>query len=111
MSNRPYFNFPAFKEAMQKLQSEGHHVFSPAEQDILRAGYDFSGKCPTGNHKELDEAEVSGRINYKDCMRVDLNWIIDFADEIALLPGWENSKGVSCEKALAECLGLKVRYL
>lgn len=111
MSNKPYFNFPAFEEATKKLEAQGHYVFSPAKVDVLRAGYNFSVDCPTGSREELVKAGVSEKINYKDCMRVDLNWILDFAEEIALLPDWDTSKGVAAEKALAECLGLKVMYL
>lgn len=106
MSNQPYFNFPRFFEEAEVLRSQGYEVFSPAECDIDRGG-DFWKNCPTGSKDELVACNAP-QINYKDCMRIDLNWIIDHADAIALIPGWETSKGAKAEKALAECLNLEI---
>lgn len=106
MSNRPYFNFPAFHEAAAVLRNKGFEVFSPAECDQDRGG-DFWKACPNGTHEELSQTNTP-QINYKDCMRIDLNWILDHADAIALMPDWETSKGARAEKALAECLNLEV---
>lgn len=109
MSGKPYFNFPAFFEAAKYLRTNGWEVFSPAECDIERAG-EFWKECPNGSWEDLKKLSVP-QINYRDCMRIDLNWILDHADAIALMPCWEDSKGVKAEKALAECLGLEVIYL
>lgn len=110
MSNIPQFNFPAFMEADKKLTAEGWEVFNPAKADIERYGTDFSESCPTGSH---DEANVAAGtpVTYRDCLRVDLNYILDHANAIALLPGWEQSKGVKAELALSQCLGLEEIYL
>lgn len=108
MSNQPYFNFHKFFVVAKALRERGYVVFSPAEHDIERGG-DFWSHCPTGSAAELKVTNVP-QINYRECMRTDLNWIIDNADGIVLLPGWENSKGAKTEKALAECLGLEIEY-
>lgn len=109
MSNIPYFNVPAFLAAGTALRAAGHMVFNPAEADIERAG-DFYKRCPTGSRAEL-VAEGVPQINYRDCLKLDLNYILDHADAIALLPGWENSKGVAAELATARALSLKEIYL
>ena len=109
MSNVPYFNFPTFHEGAKRLREKGYEVFSPAECDQDRGG-DFWKNCPTGSHEELAKTNTP-QINYKDCMRIDLNWILDNADAIALLPGWHNSKGAKAEKALADCLNLETIVL
>lgn len=105
MSGIPQFNFPSFFAAADKLRADGHEVFSPAENDISRHG---SGWWETsdGSHKNLPPG-----INYRDCLRDDLNWILDNAEAIAHLPGWEFSKGVNAEHALGLALGLKMIYL
>jgi hypothetical protein len=102
MTNLPKFNFPAFFAAAEGLRAQGHEVFSPAEADIERAGNGW-WEDSDGTHEGLPP-----EINYKECLRVDLNWILDHAEAIALLPGWERSSGVGAELALARCLKLKV---
>lgn len=106
MSNIPHFNVPAFLRAGEKLEAEGHTVFNPAVVDIERVGWEFYHQCPKGSHDELDALGIT-KLNYRDCLRLDLNWIIDHAEAIALLPGWERSKGVAAEIALARALGIQ----
>lgn len=111
MTGKPFFNFPAFFDGEDALRALGYDdIFSPAKQDIKRYGH-FWTKCPNGSHAEAAAARPGDPPTYRECLKVDLNWILDHADAIALLPGWENSKGVKAEKALADCLGLEVIYL
>jgi hypothetical protein len=109
MSNIPYFNFPEFFKYAELLRNQGYDVFSPAEQDIKTYG-DFWKSCPLGTHEEL--IGKPGPIpTYREVLKVDLNYILDHADVIALIPGWEKSKGVKAELSLAECLGLEIMHL
>lgn len=110
MRGIPEFNFPAFHAAAQRLRAKGHTVFNPAERDEKEFG---KISCPSGH--EDDFAKLVG---FKDglsvlrnCFLADTQWICQFADAIALLPGWENSKGAKAEKALCEALGLQVFIL
>ena len=96
MTGIPEYNFPAFIEAAKKLRSLGNEVFNPAEADLAEWG---------------TIEEVLKKANYRDCLRKDLNYIIDHADAVAVLPGWEASKGVAAELALAKALKLPIMFL
>jgi len=96
MSGLPDFNFPAFMDYAAKLKAAGHEVFNPAQNDLDTWG---------------DLETVRAKANYRDCLRMDLNWILDHAEAIALMPGWHTSRGVKIERALAEVLDLKEIYL
>jgi len=108
MRGIPEFNFPAFHAAAASLRIEGHTVFSPAEKDIERHGTDISAGNATGSEKEAEEKHG---FNLRVALGQDLDWICEHAEGIALLPGWENSKGARAEKATAEALGLEVIYV
>lgn len=97
MSGYPNFNFSAFHAAAALLRHQGAFVFSPAENDLVLYGSDF-----------LEHPE---RADFRKCMEDDLRWICRYADAIALLPGWEKSKGVGVEKTLADALNLEVIYI
>jgi hypothetical protein len=86
------YNFPAFDFAAEKLREEGYTVFSPADND-----------------RETDNQGPS--FDIRRALRDDTRWICLYADAVALLPGWENSKGAKAEIALAEALGLTVVVL
>lgn len=97
------FNFPAFYAAAAKLRDEGHEVFNPAERDNTHHGTDISKGNATGSEAE---AVAKHGFNLREALRDDLDFICIHADGIALLPGWEHSKGVAAELATARALGL-----
>lgn len=102
MSGYKDYNFPAFFVAANKLREQGYEVFCPAEADLE----DF------GSMEALVEAFEKNPIqNYKDRLRIDLNYIVDEATAIALLPGWTASKGANAEFAVANAIGLEVIHL
>ena len=108
MRGIPEFNFPAFHSAADKLRTDGHFVFNPAERDNEKHGTDIS----KGNLSGCEETAAKEHgFNLREALGADLVWICAEADAIALLPGWENSKGAKAEKATAEALGLDVIIL
>lgn len=104
MRGIPEFNFPAFYAAAAKLRAEGNFVFSPAERDNERHGTDISKGNAMGD--ESKAAKDHG-FNLREALAHDLAFICAEADAIALLPGWESSKGANAERATALALGLK----
>ena len=72
-----------FADAAAALEAEGHIVLNPAT-------------LPRG----MENSEYMAA-----CLPM-----LMLADEIALLPGWEDSFGARIEKALAEYCGLGLRY-
>lgn len=109
MRGIPEFNFPAFNAAAAKLRAEGHVVFNPAERDIERHnGVDISKGNTAGCEKQA--AQQHG-FDLRVALAEDLAWICGEAEGIALLPGWENSKGARAEHATATALGLRVMLL
>ena len=103
MRNVPYFNFPAFFAAEAKLKKKGHKVFNPARRDVQKYGKEVA--APSGSIKE---AASQVGFSLREALAMDTTWICINADAIALLPGWEKSKGANAELALAKALGLKV---
>ena len=87
MASLPQFNFPAFHAAAAQLRAVGHEVFNPAETDF--------GKPPAD-------------VTYREALAIDLLWICEHAEAVALLPGWRNSRGTLAEHALALAIGMTV---
>lgn len=77
-------NFPEFHRWAALLRAAGYDVVSPAE--IQEAG------------------------TWELCLRSDLRELCT-CEGIALMPGWENSKGANLELHVAHRLGLKVLHL
>ena len=108
MRGIPEFNFPAFKAAAELLRAQGHYVFNPAEKDNERHGEDISKGNLTG-----DESQAAKEYGFdlRVALGDDLKWICAEAEAIALLPGWQNSKGAKAEYCTAVALGLKIIVL
>ncbi|WP_426783097.1 DUF4406 domain-containing protein [Pseudomonas atacamensis] len=77
------FNFPAFNKMAAELRARGHVVENPAE------------------HGVVDGAD------WADYMAYDLTRL-GLCGQVAVLPGWENSKGARLEVHIARELGMKV---
>lgn len=88
MTGMPDLNFPAFHKAAAMLRATGNEVVNPAELD------------------ELDAAELS----WEDYMRRDIRALVE-CTHIAMLPGWQNSKGATLEWQIADALGLRIIFL
>jgi len=99
MTGIDHFNTPAFDAAAFLLREAGHEVFNPAEND-RENGFDSSGMSG-----DPHEAAANG-FSLRLALKQDLSWICDHAEALVLLEGWERSKGVRAEMALAEALGL-----
>jgi len=77
------FNFPAFNAMAAELRARGYVVENPAE------------------HGVVDGAD------WADYMAYDLTRL-GLCGQVAVLPGWENSKGARLEVHIARELGMKV---
>ena len=84
MSGIPENNFPAFHMWAARLREDGYEVVSPAE---------------------IQEAE-----SWELCLRADLREMCT-CDAIALMPGWEGSKGANLELHVAHRIGMRVIHL
>jgi hypothetical protein len=108
MRGIPEFNFPAFHRHAALLREMGYFVFNPAERDNERHGTDISA----GNTAGCEEvAAAQHGFNLREALCEDLRFITMEADAIALMPGWENSKGARAERATAEALNLEIWVL
>lgn len=108
MRGYPEFNFPAFRQAAAWLREQGHFVFSPHERDEEKHGSDVSTGNVTGDE---EIAKQTHGFNLREALFDDLKFITLEAEGIAMLPGWEKSKGANAERATAIALGLDVYEL
>ncbi|GAF97769.1 unnamed protein product, partial [marine sediment metagenome] len=101
MRGYPLYNFPAFDEARDRWKT-AYNVISPADLD-REAGFDpaVDPEGFSGTHAGLV------RVMYRDLDAI-LNLDPERGDCLAVLPGWQDSKGARVEVALARFLGLSV---
>lgn len=95
MSGYPLHNFPAFDEAAAALRSAGHEVTSPAEIDRAHG---------------FDPNDIVGELQYGMFLRRSLRAMLD-CEAIALLPGWEQSRGAQIEMAVARAIGMSLAQI
>ena len=94
MQGKPLYNFPLFDAAAKQFSKFGYDVISPAELD-RQAGFD-PAKGDVVTPEFLEQAR-----------KRDLEALLT-CDGIAMLPGWEDSKGARAEHAVALWAGLSV---
>lgn len=105
-------NFDRFNKEAKNLRAEGHTVFNPAERDIKKYGERILKKAQRGSHAAIAKSVGLSTLDLaRECFLADTKWICSHADAIALIPGWEKSKGARAEKSLAEAIGLRIIHL
>lgn len=91
MSGYADLNHPAFDRAATQLRAQGHEVVSPAEMDRALGIY----------------SEGDYKISLQEIMRNDLLQVLQ-CDAMALLWGWQRSRGARLERVVAESCGIPV---
>jgi hypothetical protein len=97
MRGIPYYNFPAFDDAADRLTRRGWVPVSPADLD-RQAGFDAMLLPET-----TDWNQIPAGFDFQACVERDLDAVMRCSG-IFLLPGWEKSKGATAEYALAQWL-------
>lgn len=83
MTGLPEYNYPEFDLAEGDLRNAGHKVLNPARRGIINSWV------------------------WADYLRAAIR-DVTVSDAVALLPGWEKSKGATLEVQIARALGLRV---
>lgn len=86
MSGLPESNYALFNQEAARLRAEGHDVVNPAENP---------------------EPPCGSWVGY---MRMSVAQVVT-CEAVAMLPGWENSKGATLERHIARALGMQLVYL
>lgn len=89
------FNYPAFHEVARKLAERGELFYSPAHHPVM--GY------------ELEPPEPEEAMSWEYYMRESLKMLLE-CDSILMLPGWEDSRGSSIEREIADVLKMPITY-
>jgi len=87
MTGYENYNYAAFDRAEKMLTANGHSVLNPAKMDA--------------------EQGIEG-LSYHDLLKRDMKAIVDHATAVALLPGWQNSRGATKEAFFAQQIGLPI---
>lgn len=98
MTGYPKYNFEAFESATAMWRAKGYKVTSPHEitADVWQEKYGLPF------NPETDKLDWGDEL-MNQLLSLDLQGVCE-ADAILLLPGWEKSKGVAIELAVARAL-------
>lgn len=84
MTGLPDFNRAAFEEAARRLRETGREVLNPIEMDLIYGSWEEAIKRPWTEH-----------------LARDVDTVVNKADAVIVLPGWESSRGANLEVRLA----------
>jgi hypothetical protein len=92
MTGLPQYNFPAFATAALELRALGHDVVSPHEVPLPCGCRGLPPQCDAEDH------------GWSEFLRADLIALLQHAEAVALLPGWERSRGAKLEARVGRAL-------
>lgn len=88
------------------IENDNRPAFEAARHDLKAAGY----------YVQLPHDYIVSGTPWDTAMAASIRQVVDLGaygeltlDGIALLPGWEGSKGACLEKQVAEAIGLEVK--
>lgn len=90
MTGHKDFNFPAFMRYAELLREKGHEVVNPAEESLKLHGIEWKGSLT------IAETEALASTPWEEYLQKDLE-AIDTVEAVAILPGWDMSKGATRE--------------
>jgi hypothetical protein len=93
MRGKPQYNFPAFMEAEEYINSLGYNVVNPADHDLGVGVEPLEG---------VDD-KLRGEL-----LLWDFTQIVRHCQAIYLLRGWQQSEGATLEYLLAKTLGMPI---
>jgi hypothetical protein len=104
MRGYPRFNGDAFEYWAETLREAGYEVFSPRENSIK-----LFGKAVYEN-ADGDEGAMGGDEEHisRTVFAIDCHWICTQAHAVALIKGWEKSRGASAESAVGLAIPMLV---
>lgn len=106
MTGIPQFNYPKFDRVAARLREQGHEVVSPAEMDSPETRA-ISLASPDGNLQTI----ITHGETWGDFLSRDVKLLADGGfDAIAVLDGWEDSRGARLEVFVARLIGLPIYY-
>jgi hypothetical protein len=107
MTGIPGFNYPAFDDAAADLRARGYEAVSPAEMDDP----DVRAAALANPNGDLATFDADTGKTWGDLLARDVKLVADEVDGIAVLPGWERSRGARLETFVAKLCGKPVlRY-
>jgi hypothetical protein len=84
MTGLPEYNYQAFRSVAAQWRADGHDVLDPSQK--------FNGRTD---------------LPYEVYIKASIIDVLS-ADALAVLPGWNDSKGASLEHAIASALGYPI---
>jgi hypothetical protein len=93
MTGYDELNFPLFHAETARLRALGYEVVNPAE---------INPEVP--DRPDVFWSEAQWMAYWVACMRADIKQLVD-CDAVALLPGWQQSRGAKLEHMIATSLG------
>jgi len=105
MTGYPEFNFPAFELAATDLRRQGYVVWSPHESDLES---EWAKQHSATYRPAVGEPGASSTEALRYFLATDLREVC-MADELAVLDGWEASRGCIIETYVAFQLGIPVK--
>jgi uncharacterized protein DUF4406 len=105
MAGKPDLNLVAFQVAADYLR--WHRKPDSPEVTIPHdiQPYNHDGECPGGYRSSPDSPHAAACY-----LRTDVSFMLDCADEVYVLPGWEASIGARLEVQVAATCGLPISF-